>query len=1042
MKIPVKQFLFKSFKIGGITIGSILLLLYLLPILFPAAIDEKIKSWTNKSIDGEINFSKTRLSFFSHFPSFTLSLYDFSLKGSAPFSRDTLVAAEQIAFGINLKSLLFDKKVNIDKIFLANAYIHVQVNEKGAASYNVYVADKKKQQSVTNSTGTALRLEKISITGSHLIYNDASTSVLADARGFNYEGNGDLSKDIFDLYSHAGIDSLDFYFDGAPYLKNKKVNADLITKINTSSLSILFEKNKLRINKLPVEFNGRFDFLKNGYDLDFTASSASSELQDFVTALPPQYVSWQKNASIKGVTDLFMTLKGQYIASTNQMPDLAFDMKIRNGYIKYAVAPFPASNIHLNLQTKMPSLNTDSLQVKIDSVFFNVDKDYFSAVINTKGITNPWVDARIHASLDLEKFDKAFGFENVALKGKCTINFTANGKYATGANPGSIRHEPCILSIPSYKLEAGVQDGYFKYASLPLAVSNIAFNVKSSCPDSDYRHAGGSISNIAAVALNNFIKGNVSVDNIQHMQVDAGLQSSINLADIKNIYPIKNVDVKGMLKFLITAKGKYDAAAHKFPLTVADVQLNNGSIQTNYYPHPISNIQLSAKAVNTAGTLKSQEVLIEPASFLFEGKTVTIKAALKNFENIAYDVQANGEVDVAKIYKVFHRQGTSVTGLVKASLHLQGKQQDALNKNYAALNNEGILEVKNIAATSVYMPRPFIIKEGQFKFHQDKMWFNHFKALYGQSDISMDGYLQNAVEYVVSPGAVLKGSFNLQSKYFNADEWRVYAGEANSNKNADSSIAATGVIIIPADLDVAITARAKKVFFNGLNIDHAQGAVSIRKGSLLLKQTTFNFIGSSTAIDAGYSSNSLRKASFDFKIVSKDFDVKRAYDSIKLFRSMATAAGKAKGIVSLTYNLKGKLDENMQPIYPSLQGGGVLSVKKVSVKGFKLFSAVSRKTGKDSIANPDVTKVDIKSSIKNNLLTLQRFKIKMAGFRLRMEGQTSLDGKLNLKLRLGLPPLSIIGIPMRITGTQDKPVIKPGKKSEDLTETEYKEEDN
>jgi AsmA protein len=62
------------------------------------------------------------------------------------------------------------------------------------------------------------------------------------------------------------------------------------------------------------------------------------------------------------------------------------------------------------------------------------------------------------------------------------------------------------------------------------------------------------------------------------------------------------------------------------------------------------------------------------------------------------------------------------------------------------------------------------------------------------------------------------------------------------------------------------------------------------------------------------------------------------------------------------------------------------------------------------------------------------------GFRPRIEGQTTFDGQLNLKMRLGLPPLGIIGIPVKITGTQDDPIVKLGRRTQDLKETEYKEE--
>jgi AsmA protein len=155
---------------------------------------------------------------------------------------------------------------------------------------------------------------------------------------------------------------------------------------------------------------------------------------------------------------------------------------------------------------------------------------------------------------------------------------------------------------------------------------------------------------------------------------------------------------------------------------------------------------------------------------------------------------------------------------------------------------------------------------------------------------------------------------------------------------------------------------------------------------------------------------------------------------------MASAAEKAQGIVSLDYQLKGRLNADMMPVYPSLVGGGTLSVKDVKVRGLKMFNAVSKETSSEAMKNPDVSKVDIKTKIKNNIMTVERFKFKFAGFRPRIEGTTSLDGKLNLKMRLGLPPLGIFGIPLTVTGTQDKPKVKVGRNTENLEETKDTEE--
>jgi AsmA protein len=124
--------------------------------------------------------------------------------------------------------LLFDKKVNIDKIYVSDALVNVKVNAKGEANYNVYNDETKTTEK--KSSDSSLRLEKIAIENTHIIYDDKSTKILIDAKGFNYVGNGDLDKAIFDLYTEAHIDDFDFTYDGQQYLKNKKVNADLITK--------------------------------------------------------------------------------------------------------------------------------------------------------------------------------------------------------------------------------------------------------------------------------------------------------------------------------------------------------------------------------------------------------------------------------------------------------------------------------------------------------------------------------------------------------------------------------------------------------------------------------------------------------------------------------------------------------------------------------------------------------------------------------------------------------------------------------------------
>ena len=205
------------------------------------------------------------------------------------------------------------------------------------------------------------------------------------------------------------------------------------------------------------------------------------------------------------------------------------------------------------------------------------------------------------------------------------------------------------------------------------------------------------------------------------------------------------------------------------------------------------------------------------------------------------------------------------------------------------------------------------------------MWFDQFKAAYGKSTFTLNGYLSNVINYALKENEPLKGNFKCTSAYLLVDEFMAYAGDTATA--ADTT--ATGVVLVPANLSLVFNADVNKLAYNGLELEDFIGEMAIDSGKIKLKQAGFNIIGAPVIMDAEYGSLSPVKAYFNYHINAKEFDIKRAYNEIKLFRDLATSAAGAEGIVSLDYTLGGKLGADMHPLYPSLKGAGVLSVKKV-----------------------------------------------------------------------------------------------------------------
>ena len=498
------------------------------------------------------------------------------------------------------------------------------------------------------------------------------------------------------------------------------------------------------------------------------------------------------------------------------------------------------------------------------------------------------------------------------------------------------------------------------------------------------------------------------------------------------------MDIAGDLAVDITSKGKYLAEKKTFPITKAELKLSNGKIQTQYYPHPITDIQVSANVMNGKGSFSDLKVDLTPVSFNFEGQAFLLKANLEDFNNLKYDIVSKGVLDIGRIYRVFALKGYGIEGLIQTDLVLKGNQADAIAGRLERLHNSGTMKLDNVTISSDLFPKPLLISSGLFRFNQDKMWFDAFNASYGKSRFVLTGYLSGMINYISGQSKSLQGNFNLTSDYVLVDELMAFNDSSLIAIDTASAPSGKGVVIIPDELDLSLKSQIKKIEYNGLDIRDFKGEVLIDSSKLKLNQTGFTLIGAQMLMDAVYQSLSPTRATFDYHIDAKEFDVKKAYQEIKLFHDMASAASKAEGIVSLNYQLNGKLNENMLPVYPSLKGGGTLSVKQVKVNGLKLFSAVSKETGKD-ISDPDLSKVEIKSSINNNIITIEKTKMRIAGFRPRFQGQVSFDGKLNLKFRLGLPPLGIVGIPLTVTGTQEHPIVKV-RKADNKDELEEKED--
>lgn len=1016
-----------TLKYSGITIAVILAFILIAPQLFKKQIENAVKDATAEFVTTPVNFTELNVSFFNNFPNLSVSLKDLSIKAPAEFGDLKTVESNSVDLGIDLFSL-FSDQIKFTKLYVNEGKFNVVTDSLGNFSFAIF----KSSDEPSTDSSFSLALNKIHVKNTDVLYQDDQSKIKIQTKNTNIGGNVQVTDKYLNFETEADIKSLFFGLDKSILVDHKPLKGTINTKVNLDPVSVEFNKSELLLANLPLNVLGKVAVLEKGIDFNLDVKSNNASLENLFSLVPQEYQKWYDGMTFKGISNIHLMLKGLMQDSVSN-PDLNIKLDIANGSI--AAKQFqniPVQNLHTKTELNLPQLNPDSLTVTIPDFAFNLGKGH------AKGRAlyqfPMFVDADLNAALNVTQLWQTLAISGMQLKGDVVLNGTAKGNYTTRSHKskqGILITE--ITEIPKFNVQANWTNGYFKWNEMPLAIDQLTFDLNAENTNGDYKTTKVDIKNIDIKAADDYVKGRFKIDNLIDFNTDTDLRAFVNLSNVKNIFPIKEVDFGGQLTVDTKAKGRLDLDHNKIPVTTSIVKLKNGYLRYISLPDlPLEKINLETHISSPRGSLNDLRVNVLPISFVLADEPFMIDANLFNFNNLTFDIGTKGKLNLGNLYKVFAIDGLSVSGQLETDVKLKGKGGA---DDPSSLNNRGFVLLKDIHIKSEFFPHDFVFTEGKFKFFRKQMKLENIKMNYAKQTFVLNGDLENYINYFLTPNATLKGKLAVTSQFIDVNSFMLPANP-NATKTASSASNSGGsVILVPDKIDFELTANAQKVKFNDLQLDNLSGVLKVFDQKLALHEAKFGLIDTQFLLNGTYQPINTKRALFGFDIDAKQFDIQKAYKQLALFREMAPAAESASGLVSLKYQLQGTLNQEMFPNMKSIKGSGDLILENIQFKGFKLFNAVASETKTDALRDANVKNVVVKTSIANNVMTIERTKFKIAGFRPRVEGQVTLDGKMNIGMRLGLPPFGIIGIPITVNGTSDNLDIKLGKyKNEDLEE--------
>src|SRR4051812_40237254 len=110
---------------------ALIIILIAVPFLFKDQIIAKIKTETNKNLNAKVDFKDVSLSFFRHFPAFSIGMNQLSVINAAPFDGDTLIYAKNFDATVDVMSIITGDQIKIRSIVVDQAVMNFLVNADG-----------------------------------------------------------------------------------------------------------------------------------------------------------------------------------------------------------------------------------------------------------------------------------------------------------------------------------------------------------------------------------------------------------------------------------------------------------------------------------------------------------------------------------------------------------------------------------------------------------------------------------------------------------------------------------------------------------------------------------------------------------------------------------------------------------------------------------------------------------------------------------------------------------------------------------------------
>ena len=573
------------------------------------------------------------------------------------------------------------------------------------------------------------------------------------------------------------------------------------------------------------------------------------------------------------------------------------------------------------------------------------------------------------------------GYEGVKAEGEMSFSGSARGIYNE-------------KSIPAYNLKLKAANGLLAYPDLPTPIRNINIDMSVDCKDGDYKNTFIDIKKMHMDLGNNPIEGSLVVRNLRDYSMKAKVHASLDMAELSSMFPMEGLDMKGLFKMDLKADGIYDSVKNMMPSINANLSMEDGYIKSSEFPKTLENMSFTSTVSCASGKMDDMMVKVEDIKMAMEKEEITANLMLKNFVDYQWDLDVKGGIDLEVFSEFYPIDGVKYSGHLNADLETKGRYSDVEAEKYDRFPTKGTMELRDFKFVSADLPQGMSISNSKISMGPRQMSVNSFEGKIGRSDLALNGFITNYIDFVFKENALLKGMMNLNSNVLDVNEWMTDAPDMEETREGDTTD--IEVVVIPRNIDFEFNSSIKNIYYDNLNLQNANGVLTIRDGILDMSNLSFNLLDGSIVMNGKYDTRQPEIPMFDYNLKIKSLSIPQAFASFSTVQTFAPMAKFMNGEFSTNFNIRGLLNSDLSPVYESLNGKGLIQIAEAFMEESKLVSGIAGFMKTDAKSSQLKLKdVIMKISLENGRAYVAPFDIDLAGQTANLYGSIGADGSLD-----------------------------------------------